>query len=48
MQMFGGVGLTTDFPIEKRGATLRSFMITEGPEEILKHALQRHVLNQYG
>ena len=31
-----------------RGSDARSFMITEGPEEILKHALQRHVLNQYG
>ncbi|MEK9645802.1 MAG: acyl-CoA dehydrogenase [Alphaproteobacteria bacterium] len=48
MQMHGGVGLTTDFPIEKLWRDARSFMITEGPEEILKHALQRHVLNQYG
>ena len=48
MQMYGGVGLTTDFPIEKLWRDARSFMITEGPEEILKHALQRHVLNQYG
>ena len=48
LQMHGGVGLTTDFPIEKLWRDARSFMITEGPEEILKHALQRHVLNQYG
>ena len=48
MQMYGGVGLTTDFPVEKLWRDARSFMITEGPEEILKHALQRHVLNQYG
>ena len=48
MQIYGGMGLTTDLPIEKLWRDARSFMITEGPEEILKHALQRHVFNQYG
>lgn len=48
LQIHGGLGLTTDLPIEKMWRDARSFMITEGPEEILKHALQRHVLNEYG
>ena len=48
LQIHGGVGLTTDLPIEKLWRDLRSFMITEGPEEILKMALARHVLQQYG
>jgi acyl-CoA dehydrogenase len=48
MQVHGGMGLTTDLPIEKFWRDLRSFMITEGPEEILKHTLSRHVLNLYG
>ena len=48
LQIHGGIGLTTDLPIEKLWRDLRSFMITEGPEEILKMALARHVLQQYG
>ena len=48
LQIHGGIGLTTDLPIEKLWRDLRSFMITEGPEEILKMALARHVLREYG
>jgi acyl-CoA dehydrogenase len=48
LQIHGGIGLTTDLPIEKFWRDLRSFMITEGPEEILKMALAREVLNAYG
>jgi acyl-CoA dehydrogenase len=48
LQIHGGIGLTTDLPIEKFWRDLRSFMITEGPEEILKMALSREVLNTYG
>lgn len=48
LQIHGGIGLTTDLPIEKFWRDLRSFMITEGPEEILKMSLSRHVLNLYG
>jgi len=48
LQIHGGVGLTTDLPIEKLWRDLRSFMITEGPEDILKMALARHVLREYG
>ena len=48
MQIFGGMGLTTDLPIEKLWRDMRSMMITEGPEEVLRMALARHVLNEYG
>ncbi|MDE0795828.1 MAG: acyl-CoA dehydrogenase family protein [Alphaproteobacteria bacterium] len=48
MQIHGGMGLTTDLPIERMWRDQRSFIITEGPTEILKMALARHVLRQYG
>jgi acyl-CoA dehydrogenase len=48
LQIHGGIGLTTDLPIEKFWRDLRSFMITEGPEDILKHALARQVVREYG
>ena len=44
MEIHGGIGLTTDLPIEKFWRNQRSFMITEGPIEILKMTLARHVL----
>ena len=48
MQIHGGMGLTTDLPIERMWRDQRSMMITEGPTEILKMALARHVLRKYG
>ncbi|MBM3487019.1 MAG: acyl-CoA dehydrogenase [Alphaproteobacteria bacterium] len=48
MQIHGGIGLTTDLPIERFWRDQRSMIITEGPTEILKMTLARHVLNQYG
>ena len=48
MQIHGGMGLTTDLPIERMWRDQRSFIVTEGPTEILKMALARHVLRQYG
>ena len=48
MQIHGGLGLTTDLPIEKMWRDQRSFIITEGPTEILKMALARKVLRDYG
>lgn len=48
MQIHGGLGLTTDLPIERMWRDQRSFIITEGPTEIMKMALARHVLRQYG
>ena len=47
LQIFGGMGLTTDLPIEKLWRDMRSMMITEGPEEILRMSLAREVLRQY-
>jgi acyl-CoA dehydrogenase len=48
MQIYGGMGLTTDLPIEKFWRDQRSMMITEGPIEVLKMALARHVLRSHG
>jgi acyl-CoA dehydrogenase len=48
MELHGGIGLTTDLPIEKFWRNQRSFMITEGPIEILKATLARTVLRNYG
>ncbi len=48
MEIHGGMGLATDLPIEKFWRDQRSMMITEGPIEILKMALARHVLRAYG
>ena len=48
MQIHGGIGLTTDLPIERMWRDQRSFIITEGPTEILKMALARQVLRTYG
>ena len=48
MQIHGGMGLTTDLPIERFFRDQRSFIITEGPTEVLKMALSRQVLRQYG
>ena len=48
MQIHGGLGLTTDLPIERFWRDQRSFIITEGPTEILKMALARQVLREYG
>ena len=47
MQMFGGLGLTTDTPIESFWRDQRSMIITEGPTEVLKMALARDILKQY-
>ena len=48
MQIYGGMGLTTDLPIERMWRDQRSFIITEGPTEIMKMALARHVVRHYG
>jgi acyl-CoA dehydrogenase len=48
LEIHGGIGLATELPIEKFWRDQRSFMITEGPIEILKMALARHVLRKYG
>ncbi len=48
LEIHGGIGLTTDYPIETMWRDQRSFVITEGPTEVLKMALVRHVLAEYG
>lgn len=44
LQLHGGMGLTTDLPIEKFWRDQRSFMITEGPSEVLRSALAEQIL----
>jgi acyl-CoA dehydrogenase len=47
IQVHGGIAFTKDLPIEKFWRDQRSMMITEGPEEVLRMALARHILDQY-
>ncbi len=47
MQIHGGIGLTTDLPIEKFWRQARSFRITEGPTEIMKMVIARNILRDY-
>lgn len=47
MQIHGGMGLALDTPISKMWCDARSFMITEGPVEVMRMALARSVLRQY-
>ena len=44
LQLHGGIGLTTELPIEKFWRDQRSFMITEGPSEVLRTALAKLIL----
>lgn len=44
LQLHGGIGLTNELPIEKLWRDQRSFMITEGPTEVLRTALARQIL----
>ena len=48
MQIHGGIGLTTDLPIEKFWRQQRSYRITEGASEVMKMVIARHVLKAYG
>ena len=48
MEIHGGLGLAKELPIEEMWRNQRSMMITEGPIEILKMTLARHVLRTYG
>jgi len=48
MQIHGGIAFTPELPIEKFWRDQRSLMISDGPEEVLKGALARHVLDRYG
>lgn len=46
LQLHGGIGLTTELPIEKFWRDQRSFMITEGPTEVLRTALAKLILRE--
>ncbi len=48
MQIHGGIAFTPELPIEKFWRDQRSLMISDGPEEVLKGALARHVIDRYG
>jgi len=48
MQVHGGIGLTTDLPIERMWRQQRSFRITEGASEVMKMVIARGVLRDYG
>ena len=47
LQIHGGIGLTTDTPIENFWRQSRSFRITEGPTEIMKMVIARNILREY-
>jgi acyl-CoA dehydrogenase len=46
MQMFGGMGLTEEMPIEQMWRDARSFMITGGPVEVMRSSLARAIFEQ--
>lgn len=48
IQIHGGLGLSTELPIEKFWRDQRSMLITDGPTEVLKIAIARHALNVFG
>lgn len=48
MQIHGGIGLTTDFPIEQFWRRQRASRITEGASEVMRTVIARHVLKSYG
>lgn len=44
MQIHGGMGLATELPISKMWRDARSFIITEGPVEVMRMVLARDIL----
>jgi len=48
MQLHGGMGLTTEMPIERMWREQRSFMITEGAAEVMRASIAREVYELYG
>jgi acyl-CoA dehydrogenase len=47
MQMHGGMGTTTEMPIEQMWRDSRSFMITGGAVEIMRSALAREIFSMH-
>ena len=46
-QTHGGIGLTTDLPVERFWRNQRPYLITEGAAEIMRMTVARHVLKTY-
>jgi acyl-CoA dehydrogenase len=47
MQIHGGMGLSTEMPIQKMWRDSRSFMITEGAVEVMRMVLSRQIFHLY-
>lgn len=47
LQIHGGIGLTTDFPVERFWRDQRAYLITEGAAEVMRMTVARHVLKYY-
>ena len=43
LQIHGGMGLATEMPISQMWRDARSFMITEGPVEVMRMMLAREI-----
>ena len=48
MQVFGGAGLSNDFPLAQMWAHARTIHIVDGPDEVHKRSLAKSVLRQFG
>lgn len=48
LQIHGGIGLTQDLPIEQFWREQRGYLITEGPSEVMRMQIAKHVLATYG
>lgn len=47
MQIHGGMGLTTEMPIERMWREQRSFLITEGAAEVMRSSIAKKVYDLY-
>lgn len=48
MQVYGGAGLSDDFPLAAMWAHARTIHIVDGPDEVHKRSLAKSVLRQFG
>ncbi len=47
MQVFGGAGISDDFPLASMWAHGRTLHIVDGPDEVHKRSLARSVIRQF-
>ena len=47
LQIHGGIGLTVELPIERFWRDQRAYTITEGPAEVMRMTVARHVMKHY-